>query len=137
MTPPSEATGTRPLAGVKGVEIEPPEGHAMRTRPPLSGGCSEIFTSLNRGRQSIALDLKQPADRAAARCLAREADVVVDNGRPGTLQRLGPGRDWFQPRGPSSVYRARRRRRSAGRDAQADHLQRVPPRELPGGTKSP
>ena len=127
MTPPSEATDTRPLAGVKVVEfcqiasgpftgllladygaqvlkIEPPEGDAMRTWPPLSGGYSENFASLNRGKRSIALDLKQPADLAVARQLALEADVLVENSRPGAMQRLGLGWDWFQPRKPSLVY---------------------------------
>jgi crotonobetainyl-CoA:carnitine CoA-transferase CaiB-like acyl-CoA transferase len=127
MTPPSEATDTRPLAGVKVVEfcqiasgpftgllladygaqvvkIEPPEGDAMRTWPPLSGGYSENFASLNRGKRSIALDLKQPADLAVARRLALEADVLVENSRPGAMQRLGLGWDWFQPRKPSLVY---------------------------------
>jgi crotonobetainyl-CoA:carnitine CoA-transferase CaiB-like acyl-CoA transferase len=127
MTPPSEAPDTRPLAGVKVVEfcqiasgpftgllladygaqvlkIEPPEGDAMRTWPPLSGGYSENFASLNRGKRSIALDLKQPADLAVARQLALEADVLVENSRPGAMQRLGLGWDWFQPRKPSLVY---------------------------------
>jgi crotonobetainyl-CoA:carnitine CoA-transferase CaiB-like acyl-CoA transferase len=127
MTPPSEAPDTRPLAGVKVVEfcqiasgpftgllladygaqvvkIEPPEGDAMRTWPPLSGGYSENFASLNRGKRSIALDLKQPADLAVARRLALEADVLVENSRPGAMQRLGLGWDWFQPRKPSLVY---------------------------------
>ncbi|MGI9152625.1 MAG: CoA transferase, partial [Rubrivivax sp.] len=81
MTRPTDAVDTRPLAGVKVVEfcqiasgpftgmlladygaqvvkIEPPEGDAMRTWPPLSAGYSENFASLNRGKQSIALDLK-------------------------------------------------------------------------------
>jgi crotonobetainyl-CoA:carnitine CoA-transferase CaiB-like acyl-CoA transferase len=127
MTPPSEATDTRPLAGVKVVEfcqiasgpftgllladygaqvvkIEPPEGDAMRTWPPLSGGYSENFASLNRGKRSIALDLKQPDDLAVARRLALEADVLVENSRPGAMQRLGLGWDWFQPRKSSLVY---------------------------------
>jgi len=127
MTPPSEAPDTRPLAGVKVVEfcqiasgpftgllladygaqvvkIEPPEGDAMRTWPPLTGGYSENFASLNRGKRSIALDLKQPADLAVARQLALEADVLVENSRPGAMQRLGLGWDWFQPRKPSLVY---------------------------------
>ena len=127
MTPPSEAPDTRPLAGVKVVEfcqiasgpftgllladygaqvvkIEPPEGDAMRTWPPLTGDYSENFASLNRGKRSIALDLKQPDDLAVARQLALGADVLVENSRPGAMQRLGLGWDWFQPRKPSLVY---------------------------------
>ena len=124
--PRSEADN-RPLAGVKVVEfcqiasgpfcgmlladfgaevvkIEPPEGDAMRTWPPLSDGYSENFASLNRGKRSIALDLKNAAELEVARRLALQADVVVENSRPGAMQRLGLGWDWFEPRKPSLVY---------------------------------
>ena len=117
----------RPLAGVKVVEfcqiasgpftgmlladygaqvakVEPPEGDAMRTWPPLSAGYSENFASLNRGKRSIALDLKTPDDLDLARRLVMEADVLVENSRPGAMQRLGLGWDWFQTRKPSLVY---------------------------------
>ena len=127
MTRPSDAVDTRPLAGVKVVEfcqiasgpftgmlladygaqvvkIEPPEGDAMRTWPPLSAGYSENFASLNRGKQSIALDLKHPDGLDMARRLALQADVLVENSRPGAMQRLGLGWDWFAPRKPSLVY---------------------------------
>ena len=124
---PTPSNDHRPLAGVKVVEfcqiasgpftgllladygaqvvkIEPPEGDAMRTWPPLSAGYSENFASLNRGKQSIALDLKNPEDLSVARRLALEADVLVENSRPGAMQRLGLGWDWFQPCKPSLVY---------------------------------
>jgi crotonobetainyl-CoA:carnitine CoA-transferase CaiB-like acyl-CoA transferase len=76
----------------------------MRTWPPLSAGYSENFASLNRGKRSIALDLKTPDDLDLARRLIMEADVLVENSRPGAMQRLGLGWDWFQPRKPSLVY---------------------------------
>lgn len=118
---------TRPLAGVKVVEfcqiasgpfcgmlladfgaevvkVEPPEGDAMRSWPPLSDGYSENFASLNRGKRSVALDLKQPAELEVARRLVLEADVLVENSRPGAMQRLGLGWDWFAPRKPTLVY---------------------------------
>jgi crotonobetainyl-CoA:carnitine CoA-transferase CaiB-like acyl-CoA transferase len=76
----------------------------MRTWPPLSAGYSENFASLNRGKRSIALDLKTPEDLDLARLLVMEADVLVENSRPGAMQRLGLGWDWFQPRKPSLVY---------------------------------
>lgn len=90
--------------GAQVVKVEPPEGDAMRTWPPLSAGYSENFASLNRGKQSIALDLKQPDDLDLARRLVMEADVLVENSRPGAMQRLGLGWDWFQARKPSLVY---------------------------------
>ena len=123
----AQAMDARPLAGVKVVEfcqiasgpftgmlladygaqvvkVEPPEGDAMRTWPPLSAGYSENFASLNRGKRSIALDLKTSEDLDLARRLVMEADVLVENSRPGAMQRLGLGWDWFQPRKPSLVY---------------------------------
>ena len=125
--PAAAADPTRPLTGVRVVEfcqiasgpycgmlladfgaevvkVEPPEGDAMRTWPPLSAGYSENFASLNRGKRSIALDLKDPADLEVARALALQADVVLENSRPGAMQRLGLGWDWFAPRRPQLVY---------------------------------
>lgn len=90
--------------GAQVVKVEPPEGDAMRQWPPVSGGYSENFASLNRGKQSVALDLKSPADRDFARALVLEADVLVENNRPGVMQRLGLGWDWFAPRKPALVY---------------------------------
>lgn len=86
------------------LKVEPPEGDAMRAWPPLSGGYSENFASLNRGKQSIALDLKDPAARDLARHLVLESDVLVENSRPGAMQRLGLGWDWFGPHKPTLVY---------------------------------
>ena len=90
--------------GAQVVKIEPLEGDAMRTWPPLTAGYSENFASLNRGKQSMVLDLKRPEDLDVARRLALDADVLVENSRPGAMQRLGLGWDWFQPRKPSLVY---------------------------------
>jgi crotonobetainyl-CoA:carnitine CoA-transferase CaiB-like acyl-CoA transferase len=90
--------------GAQVVKVEPPEGDAMRQWPPVNGGYSENFASLNRGKKSVALDLKNPADRDFARALVLEADVLVENNRPGVMQRLGLGWDWFAPRKPALVY---------------------------------
>ncbi|MBZ0251582.1 MAG: CoA transferase, partial [Burkholderiales bacterium] len=90
--------------GAEVVKVEPPEGDAMRQWPPVNGGYSENFASVNRGKKSVALDLKNPADRDLARALVLEADVLVENNRPGVMARLGLGWDWFGPRKPSLVY---------------------------------
>ena len=90
--------------GAEVVKVEPREGDAMRQWPPVNGGYSENFASVNRGKKSVALDLKSPADRDLARALALEADVLVENNRPGVMTRLGLGWDWFGPRKPSLVY---------------------------------
>ena len=78
--------------GAEVIKIEPPEGDAMRQWPPLNGGFSENFASINRGKRSLALDLKNPDDLATARALILDADVVLENSRPGAMQRLEIGR---------------------------------------------
>ncbi|UCE32275.1 MAG: CoA transferase [Burkholderiales bacterium] len=120
-------TTTGPLAGVRVVEfchvaagpfcgmlladfgadvlkIEPPGGDGMRQWPPLTDGYSENFAAVNRGKRSAVLDLKQPADRDRARALVLDADVLLENNRPGVMSRLGLGWDWFGPRKPALIY---------------------------------
>jgi crotonobetainyl-CoA:carnitine CoA-transferase CaiB-like acyl-CoA transferase len=90
--------------GAEVVKVEPPDGDAMRQWPPITSGFSENFASINRGKRSVALDLKDPAARDAARALVLEADVLIENSRPGVMSRLGLGWDWFGERKPSLVY---------------------------------
>ena len=90
--------------GAEVIKVEPLEGDAMRTWPPVTQGFSENFASINRGKRSIALDLKSPADLETARRLALDADVVLENSRPGAMKRLGLGWDWFAERKPGLVY---------------------------------
>ncbi len=71
---------------------EPGRGDESRTYgPPFPGGESAYFMSINRNKRSCAIDLKSPAGRDLVRRLAATADVVVENFRPGTLDRLGLG----------------------------------------------
>ena len=90
--------------GAEVTKIESPEGDAMRQWPPLTDGFSENFASVNRGKRSVVLDLKDPQQRDAARALVLQADVLVENNRAGAMQRLGLGWDWFGPRKPALVY---------------------------------
>ncbi len=90
--------------GADVIKIEPPGGDALRQWPPVRNGFSENFASLNRGKRSLVLDLKKPADRDVARALVLDAEVLVENSRPGAMRRLGLGWDWFAPRKPSLVY---------------------------------
>lgn len=90
--------------GAEVLKIEPTEGDTLRQWPPLNGGYSENFASLNRGKRSLVLNLKDPVDRDRARALVLESDVLVENNRPGAMQRLGLGWDWFGPRKPSLIY---------------------------------
>ncbi len=78
--------------GARVVKVERPRtGDDTRTYGPFSGGESLYFARVNRGKQSIALDLKDAADLEVARRLAARADVVVENFRPGVMDRLGLG----------------------------------------------
>ncbi|MGE3773354.1 MAG: CaiB/BaiF CoA transferase family protein [Gammaproteobacteria bacterium] len=90
--------------GAEVIKIEPPEGDSMRQWPPVNGGCSENFASVNRGKRSVVLNLKDPQDLERARALVLSADVLVENNRPGAMQRLGLGWDWFASRHPRLVY---------------------------------
>jgi crotonobetainyl-CoA:carnitine CoA-transferase CaiB-like acyl-CoA transferase len=90
--------------GATVTKVEPPEGDAMRQWPPLTNGYSENFASINRGKKSVVLDLKNPADRDLARELVLQSDVLVENTRPGVMRRLGLDWDWFAARKPSLIY---------------------------------
>jgi crotonobetainyl-CoA:carnitine CoA-transferase CaiB-like acyl-CoA transferase len=90
--------------GAEVLKVEPPEGDVLRTWPPITQGFSENFASLNRGKRSVALDLKNPEHLETARQLVLDADVLVENSRPGAMARLGLGWEWFAPRKPQLVY---------------------------------
>lgn len=68
------------------------------------GGESTIFHAINRNKRSVAVDMKSEADRAALRDLVRDADVVLQNFRPGVMDRLGFGYDAVRAINPKVVY---------------------------------
>jgi len=91
--------------GADVVKVENPQGgDSMRAWPPITGGYSENFASLNRNKRSVTLDLKNPADRERARALVLGADVVLENNRPGVMDRLGLGYKSFRAEKPGLVY---------------------------------
>ncbi len=91
--------------GADVIKVEPPgRGDTLRSWPPLNDGYSENFASLNRNKRSVALDLKNPDDRARAEALIREADVVIENNRPGVMDRLGLGFEAMRAHNPRLVY---------------------------------
>src|SRR5271154_5360079 len=81
-------------AGAEIIKIERPgSGDEMRRYRPKFGGSSVNFALLNRGKRSIAIDLKEPGALARLDPLLRRADVVVEQFRPGVMERLGLGYD--------------------------------------------
>ncbi len=92
--------------GARVIKVEPPEGDDARAYGPWVDGESAYFMSLNRGKESVALDLKAAGDRDLfARLLAR-ADVLAENFRPGVMTRLGYGWDDLHTRYPRLIYAA-------------------------------
>ncbi|MEY4645669.1 MAG: hypothetical protein RLZZ596_2500 [Pseudomonadota bacterium] len=95
--------------GADVIKIEAPgSGDTLRAWPPLTGPdhdrLSENFASLNRNKRSIALDLKDPAQNAQARALIAQAQVLIENNRPGVMQRLGLGYEAMHALNPALIY---------------------------------
>lgn len=92
-------------AGAEVVKVERPgRGDEMRAYEPRFGTDSVNFALLNRGKRSVTLDLKNPIDAQAAVALARDADVLVEQFRPGVMDRLGLGYDALSALNPRLVY---------------------------------
>src|SRR5437660_6684449 len=93
--------------GARVIKVEEPRGgDDARCFEPFFEGQSAYFASLNRGKESIALDLKDDADRAVFWKLVRRADVLVENFRPGALKRLGFGYEELRAVNPRLIYAA-------------------------------
>lgn len=91
--------------GAEVTKIEAPGGgDALRSWPPISAGFSENFASLNRNKRSVVLDLKRGEDLQVALGLCADADVVVENNRPGVMERLGLGYAQVSETNPGLVY---------------------------------
>jgi CoA:oxalate CoA-transferase len=93
--------------GARVIKVENPDGgDDSRQFEPFVDGRSAYFLSLNRGKESVALNLKAAGDRAVLLDLVRHADVLVENYRPGTLERLGLGYDQLRELNPRLIYAA-------------------------------
>lgn len=91
--------------GARVIKVERPgRGDDARHIGPFRGRASAYFHSLNRGKESIALDLRDPADREIFERLLARADVLVENFRPGVMERLGYAYDELRTRFPKLVY---------------------------------
>lgn len=97
------ATGRLADAGARVVKIERPEGDFARGYDTAAGGISSYFAWANRGKESIALDLRDDNDRAVMDALLDRADVFVQNLAVGAVERLGYGADTLLARRPEMV----------------------------------
>ncbi|RAI00178.1 CoA transferase [Acuticoccus sediminis] len=127
MTDPTPEAATGPLAGLRVLDIAtiiaapfaatlladygadvvkielPGRGDGMRDFPPFKDGKSLWWKTTNRGKRFAALDLRTEEGAATFRRMVREADVVIENFRPGTLERWGLGPDVLMQENPSLV----------------------------------
>lgn len=91
--------------GAEVVKVESPAGDDTRSwQPPVRDGISTYYLGVNRNKRSIALDLKDAVDLGAARELARRADVLVENFKPGGLARFGLDYESVAAGNPRVIY---------------------------------
>lgn len=89
--------------GADVIKVETPAGDSMREWPPFNKGYSENFASLNRSKRSIALNLKAPEDRDVLLSLVRDCDILLENNRPGVMDRLGLSYETLSKANPALV----------------------------------
>ncbi len=96
------------LLGDMGAEVikveEPGRGDDTRAWPPFVGGEATYFMSVNRNKQSLTLNLKAPEGLGILKKLARKSDVLLENFRPGTMERLGLGYPTLAKLNPKLIY---------------------------------
>jgi crotonobetainyl-CoA:carnitine CoA-transferase CaiB-like acyl-CoA transferase len=91
--------------GADVIKVEPPRGDQSRQwGPPFINGESSYFLSVNRNKRSVVLDLKSESGLATAEALAMACDVLVENFKPGTMERLGLGAEKLQGMKAALVY---------------------------------
>ncbi|MCX7646862.1 MAG: CoA transferase [Rhodobacteraceae bacterium] len=101
------ASATLRDLGARVIKVERPgTGDDTRAFPPFRDGESAYFAALNHGKQSIALDLRAAADRAIFERLLARADILLENWRPGAMERLGYGWEALKDRHPRLIYGA-------------------------------
>ena len=92
--------------GARVIKVEPPGGDDSRQFGPFAGRKSAYFESLNRGKESIALNLKSPGDRAVFEKLIARADILAENYRAGALAKLNYDWETLQAINPRLIYAA-------------------------------
>ena len=98
------ATAFLATYGADVVKLEPLDGDALRGYPSTLPGQSRYFLGINRGKRSVAVDLKRPEGLALARRLARDADVFVESFRPGVAARLSLDDGTLRSSNPRLIY---------------------------------
>jgi crotonobetainyl-CoA:carnitine CoA-transferase CaiB-like acyl-CoA transferase len=91
-------------AGAEVIKIERPGGEDMRAYPPRFDGMSATFALLNRGKRSLVLDLTTEADRRTLTPLIARADILVEQFRPGVMNKLGVGYEAVHAANPRLIY---------------------------------
>ena len=91
-------------AGADVIKVERPEGEEQRRYAPHTGKPPASFRLLNRGKQSLALDLKNPQDRTLLQPYLESADVLIEQFRPGVMERLGLGYAELRKINPGLIY---------------------------------
>ncbi|HEV8032079.1 MAG TPA: CaiB/BaiF CoA-transferase family protein [Stellaceae bacterium] len=91
--------------GAEVLKIEPPDrGDETRHFPPFVGGESHYFLGINRNKKSLVIDLQRPAGAEILRRLVAKADILVENYRPGVMDRLGLGYAALAEINPRLIY---------------------------------
>ena len=90
--------------GAEVIKIEPINGEQVRHRAAPHNGVNPVFYSCNRGKKSVALDLKSDAGKEILMKLADEADVFIQNFRPGAIDRMGFGETVLRARNKDLIY---------------------------------
>ena len=90
--------------GAEVIKVESPGGDPVRALGPRKGDLSSMFIAVNRGKQGLCLDLKHPDGLAILEKLIATADVLIENFRPGVLERLGLGWERLKAINPRLVY---------------------------------
>ncbi len=92
--------------GARVIKFEPPQGDPARRTGPFQNGDSAYFHPINRGKESVVIDLKRPEDVQAVRRLLPYADCLVENFRPGVMDTLGVGHEEALRANPRLIYAA-------------------------------
>ncbi|WP_297340065.1 CoA transferase [Pseudophaeobacter sp.] len=91
--------------GAEVIKVEPIlSGDETRNFPPFQNGMSHYYIALNRSKKSISLDLKSPEGMQIAKDLAQQSDIVLENFRPGVMDRLGLGYDTLRSENEQLLY---------------------------------